>query len=164
MCKRFAICIMHAILDHIHKMVFHSWASLGGPSLADRCGGCAGRIGRLTMFGPWWLELRSGYGREDVGCDFMVPLDEAFETSLPAVVGVGFDDFRGISSPRRRALVEGESLGARCERRLWRSIMPIAQALMSTGVRLAARRKASLSYQRVSQCTYNWTSFLTYSS
>lgn len=49
------------------------------------------------------------------------------------------------SSPLSRARVDGDGCGARCDFRFFLSIIEIAQASRSTGVRLAAFRKGSLS-------------------
>ena len=56
---------------------------------------------------------------------------------------VSLDDAE--SSPFSRARVDGDGCGARCDLRFFLSIIEIAQASKSTGVRLAAFRKGSLS-------------------
>ena len=64
--------------------------------------------------------------------------------NVEAEAGVSLGD--GIDSPRSRASVEGESCGARCDLRLWRSIICTAHSCKSTGVRLAAARNMSFSF------------------
>lgn len=56
------------------------------------------------------------------------------------------EDGEPLSTIWRKLLVAGESWGARCDFRLWRSIMLTAQASRSTGVRFAAWRKGSYSW------------------
>lgn len=74
---------------------------------------------------------------------------EAADAVETAETGVGFldeedlmDDL-SLSSPRSSALVAGDSCGPKCDLRLCRSIMLVAQSAKSTGVRLAACKKGS---------------------
>ncbi len=76
---------------------------------------------------------------------------ERFAMGISPVLesGVGrVPDDDGVEPPRRSVLVDGESWGAICELRLCLSIMLTAHSCKSTGVRLAAWRKASVSCNR----------------
>lgn len=101
---------------------------------SDGCG--AGLIGRFITFWPVLLDVRTGYdGRGGAdpwpfeGCCGLMSLESLL---------VGGDRSRSFS-----LMVADGAAGARCDLRLLCSIMLTAHASRSTGVRLAACKKAS---------------------
>lgn len=108
------------------------------------------RIGRLILL-PWGtcdaLDVRSGYAGRDREFEPFEPFEAAEMGISPTVVVKSRNDelLEDLSSPRSNDLVAGESCGARCDFRLCRSIMLIAHASRSTGVRFAACKNGSCS-------------------
>ena len=104
----------------------------------------AGRIGRLIVLGTAEA-LEVLVGKSGRVLTLAVPFMSA-AIGISIVVGVGSSvvtEEAGDDVSLRRAFVAGDIWVTRCDLRLCRSIMLIAQASRSTGVRLAACIKRS---------------------
>jgi len=103
-------------------------------------------MGRFIVCWLVLLDVRSGYdGLGGAGaCGGAMELDDCgLGSADPLLLG---DRSRSFSFTD--AVAEGGAAGAGCDLRLLCSSMPTAQASRSTGVRLAACKKAS--------CSYDW--------